>query len=122
MKDRRWCSEKVSTCVHDYLIASHQGDLRKALKRRDRGVCAECGHTALNEGWAADHRVPLWSVPNVVTMAERAFYWGLDNAQTLCIPCHTEKTSREAAERACIRKSTRQSAAQNELEVSPSPR
>lgn len=100
---RTWCSKSISPCVGEYKIAAFQGDMRKALLRRDRGRCADCGLTFRCGQWAADHKIPLWSVPHPVAMKDRHLYWGLENLQTLCGPCHKAKCAREAAERATIR-------------------
>lgn len=48
--------------------------------------------------WQGDHVVPLWSVDRDAEDAMR--YWGLENLQTLCTPCHLDKTAAEAAQRA----------------------
>ena len=101
---RRWCSEATSPCVQNHLIASHQGDLRKVLWKRDRGLCGGCGRQCGRKDWDADHRIPLWSVPEDVTLMERSSYWSLDNAQTLCGACHKAKCADEAKQRAARRK------------------
>jgi 5-methylcytosine-specific restriction endonuclease McrA len=103
---RRWCSVKTSTCVSEYLIASFQGDMRKALKKRDKGRCAVCN--TFNYAWDADHKIPLWSIQDSPTLLEnRSAYWGLQNLQTLCGTCHKDKCKEEAAQRAAIRKSSK---------------
>lgn len=40
---KRWCSQ---ACVDEYLARSSQAGVRKAVARRDRGVCAGCGFQA----------------------------------------------------------------------------
>jgi 5-methylcytosine-specific restriction endonuclease McrA len=45
-----------------------------------------------------DHIVPLIQANGDLQ------YWRLPNLQTLCTPCHTIKTSREATERAAARR------------------
>ena len=37
---RTWCSQK---CVDEYLLVSSPGYIRKAVHRRDKGICAICG-------------------------------------------------------------------------------
>jgi len=109
-------------CVTIYRIANFQGDAISHLRRRDHGVCANCGSTPADRiqnrngrydtGWCADHVVPLWSVDR---NAENAFrYWTLENLQTLCESCHKAKTAREAAERAAIRRAAK-------VSLSPDP-
>jgi 5-methylcytosine-specific restriction protein A len=58
---------------------------RAAIKARDYGLCCKCG--AL--GSVVDHIVPLWKGGSDEP----------ENKQTLCDPCHAEKTAQEAAER-----------------------
>lgn len=103
---RRWCSKKDKPCVKEYLIASFQGDMRQALKKRDKGKCAQCQIS--NFSWDADHIIPLWSIADSLTLLEsRSNFWGLDNLQTLCYNCHKDKSSKEAAQRAAIRKESK---------------
>lgn len=92
--------------------------LRREVFERDRGVCAECGRDCLRlqceawdhlpgdgggiERWAADLLAagfdpagPFWEADHV----EPLWAGGIDsleNVQTLCQPCHAEKTAREA--------------------------
>lgn len=134
-KRRRWHPE----CVTAYRVACFSGDQRRALWKRDRGICAACGvdtrmvmlrWRAIRPAarwadvpnlqpssvpnrrswytpvecrtleWAADHIKPLWSRPAVVPLADRATWWGMENLQTLCDPCHKAKTRAEAGLRA----------------------
>lgn len=46
--------------------------------------------------WHVDHRIPLWSVVHMPAL-QRIEYFKLANLQTLCDPCHKQKTKREAA-------------------------
>ena len=101
---RRWCSEHETNCVLNYLISHRQGHLRKALWKRDRGICCECDRRCSKADWQADHRIPLWSLPETVELHERSKYWGLANGQTLCSECHGKKTKEEAGLRAAIRR------------------
>lgn len=104
---RRWCSESLSSCVRDYFIASHQGKMRQALWKRDRGVCQGCGLKCGRDGWDADHRIPLWSAPEDVGMADRHLYWGLSNLWTQCSACHKAKCALEAKQRAALRRAAK---------------
>lgn len=53
-----------------------------------------------------DHVVPIWKVLLTVPLELRRPYFGPDNLQLLCeVPCHKEKTRREATERAALRRS-----------------
>lgn len=131
---RSWCSDD---CVTEYRVANFQGDARRHLFARDRGICAACGtdpadsmrfvinhnrlglpspdgyrYTPLRRepgAWIADHIVPLWSVDRDAPDAFR--FWTLANLQTLCVPCSNAKTAREAGERAAIRRGVVRAAA-----------
>lgn len=64
---------------------------RNEIKERDCGLCQACaraGRTTV--GSVVDHIEPLWKGGS----DEAA------NKELLCIPCHDEKTAREAKERA----------------------
>ncbi len=111
--------------MESYYLVVSGSYVRGRLWKRDRGVCAQCGldtdsitrrliamdreakraatlelaklgfklkpyRSALYSLWEADHVVPL---------AEGGSY-SLDNIQTLCVPCHKEKTAEQAARKA----------------------
>jgi len=87
---RNWHAE----CAEAYLAAT-PNRIREIVFRRDRGLCAACGHDERLSGeWEADHRVPLIDGGGLE----------LSNVQTLCVPCHRTKTAREAAARARARR------------------
>lgn len=77
-----WCSPKCrNTATTEYFIArGYNSALRRAVKKRDKGVCTKCGCADCE--WNADHILEL--------------RWGgehtLSNLQTLCIECHKVKT------------------------------
>lgn len=50
-----------------------------------------------------DHRVPLWSIAHL-PLDERRPYFGPTNLWLLCPRCHKEKSRREAADRAAVRR------------------
>lgn len=50
-----------------------------------------------------DHQVPLWSVAHLPPDKRRPFF-GPSNLKLRCPDCHKTKTTREAAERAAIRR------------------
>lgn len=64
---------------------------RNRIRDRDCGLCQECKRKGIGRtGTQVDHVTPLWK-------------GGSDedsNKELLCDDCHTEKTAREAAERA----------------------
>ena len=114
---RTFCSDK---CVHDYKICTDPATARKAVFKRDQGVCARCSLdtekllskvisrasksrfgdelmfrfervykfvTANNDSyWENDHIVPV---------AKGGAKLGLKNMQTLCIPCHRNKSVKD---------------------------
>lgn len=82
-------------CHKKYQFAklTHQGALMVAESFQWR--CANCDEKALQGH--ADHKNPLWSAPVPVTAEVREQFWGVDNLQWLCVPCHKTKTRQEAA-------------------------
>jgi len=63
--------------------------LRALAKRRDGWACVQCG--------AGGARLDVDHIKPIRTHPELAF--DLGNLQTLCITCHSEKTSREILRR-----------------------
>lgn len=81
-------------CVEEWSVRNDPKFLRAVVFARDRGVCAGCGLDCLASArpWQADHVEPL----------HRGGSGALDNVQTLCEPCHEEKSAAERrASRAC---------------------
>ena len=126
----RWCGESIlygsgakrgsldrrrrwhPACVATY-EATDPRELRRRVRKRDRGVCAQChldtyalrrsfkgrgmwtrmrekGFVPRQSFWELDHRVPLIDGGT----------HELSNLQTLCVPCHHKKSAREHSERA----------------------
>lgn len=102
-------------CVEEWSLRTVPHFAREVLRDRDHELCAGCGldcsslrrrpgekfdeHRlrvprmfvgAGGHVWEADHIVPL----------HRGGGGGLANLQTLCVPCHREKSAREARVRA----------------------
>ncbi len=75
-------------CVDAYKQASWPQYARRLVYRRDKGRCAACGVTHRKQ-WELDHIVPLIDGGG----------FDLENMQTLCIPCHRQKTAQEASSR-----------------------
>ena len=111
----RWCNEKIGLtktgresksrwhpkCVTEYKMLFHPSTTRREVWRRDKGVCRGCGAVCARKGapkWHMDHIIPLIQAKGELK------YWRLPNLQTLCTPCHSVKTSREATERAVQRR------------------
>lgn len=122
-----WCSDE---CSDAYYILTSSSFLRVKIYARDKGICKKCGldcealerrinmmnnkakpaaKTVLFENgfsirigawcdtgslWDADHIDPL----------NEGGSWELSNVQTLCSPCHKEKTAEQASRRAKQRK------------------
>ena len=130
----RWCGEPIlhgpgpkegkvdarrrwhPACVDTY-NASDPRELRRRVRKRDRGICRECGldtnrlrREVRGRGRAKKLRergfLPrrsLWELDHVVPLIEGGSH-ELDNLQTLCVPCHRKKTAAEARQRAGLRR------------------
>ena len=126
----RWCGERIlyeagpksgdvdrrrrwhPACVEAY-EASDPREVRRRLRKRDRGVCARCrldtyalrrqlrgrGMTRALRERGFKPRQSLWEVDHIVALIDGGGH-DLANLQTLCTPCHKEKTAAEARERA----------------------
>lgn len=108
---RLWCSAE---CVSAYLVQSSQAGFRKAVWKRDRGVCARCHFDT--DAFDRDVLRParkesgfevsillarmagvrcstaLWEADHIVPVCEGGAD-SLENARTLCRPCHLEVTA-----------------------------
>lgn len=111
----RWCNMQIGLtktgrvsksrwhkkCYDVYQEIFHTSVTRRAVWKRDTGKCnvckTQCDRKGIN-GWQMDHIIPLIEANGDIK------YWLLDNLQTLCKPCHKEKTGREATARALLRK------------------
>lgn len=107
-RHRRW----HPACV-DVYNATDPRELRRRVRRRDRGVCALCrvDTYALRRSFAgrgmwarmrAQGFVPrrsLWELDHVLPLIDGGTH-ALSNLQTLCVPCHRAKSAREQRERA----------------------
>jgi hypothetical protein len=112
----RWCGQLIfktdgitlnkranwhPSCVKEYKLLHWPAVTRKAVYRRDKGICKECGHQCSRKGkdvWHLDHKKPL------IESNGDLEYWKLPNLQTLCQPCHYKKTGAEATARAEARR------------------
>lgn len=116
-KRRTWCSRE---CVTLYMVQASPAGFRSAVWDRDEGVCAICEidtdamYTAVLRRreknrdfiyipftdkcrWEADHILPI----------SEGGADSLDNARTLCVPCHrseTKKLRRRLAEKRRVQK------------------
>lgn len=89
-----------SECFEEYKLIYWPKETRKAVFKRDKGICSKCDkeHSSI-KGWELDHIKPL------IESNGNIEYWKLDNIQTLCENCHTQKTSLENSERAFKKRS-----------------
>lgn len=110
-KGRRktWCSKK---CVKEYALRSDPRAVRRALRKRDKGICAECGLDTLAlkrklKGCIEEQRAiiypygytrpkdvkrSLWEAAHIVGVVDGGGACDLDNYKTLCVPCHRKET------------------------------
>ncbi len=107
---RRWHPE----CVELY-NATDPREARRRIRKRDRGVCAECrldtyklrrelrkigrGMTRELRKRGFKPRKSLWELEHSKPLIDAGTHSD-DHLQTLCTPCHTRKTAMEARERA----------------------
>lgn len=105
---RRWHPD----CVDAY-NASDPRELRRQVRKRDRGICRICrvdtnrvrrevqgaGRARKLRELGFQPRRSLWELDHVVPLIDGGGH-GADNLQTLCVPCHRRKTAEEARARA----------------------
>jgi len=105
---RRW----HPACLKTYEM-SDPGVLRRRVQRRDRGRCRACGldTKALSRRVRGRGRVAklralgflprrsLWELDHVIPLIDGGSHEPT-NLQTLCAPCHRQKTAQETRERA----------------------
>lgn len=125
-----FCCEE---CVHHHKLRSNPNYLRRCVLRRDKGICKQCGldaHTLRSQlmrrvrkegivsvyDWSVAHgftgcvslsrrRVfKLWQADHIRPVAQGGGLCGLENIQTLCVPCHRARTAKQATARATTRK------------------
>lgn len=111
----RWCGQLIikddgtlnkranwhKPCVNEYKLIAWPAVTRRAVFRRDKGVCASCGHQCAKKHkdvWHLDHIKPL------IESQGNLEAWKLTNLQTLCQKCHHKKTGEEATARAITRR------------------
>lgn len=105
----RWCGKEVQRpqrtwhkdCKRTWLLHYDAYVQTRFLRERDGGICKAEGCD--QGGYEVDHIKPLWSVRDLPD-EERLPFFGPDNLQLLCGEHHKEKTSREAGERARLKR------------------
>lgn len=73
-------------CADTWTIMNNPADARKAVLKRDRYTCQDCGHQDRFGQFEVDHREPLFEAKG------NPVYWQLPNLVLLCVPCHQVKT------------------------------
>jgi 5-methylcytosine-specific restriction endonuclease McrA len=86
-------------CATEYMIIYHSREARRHVWLRDRGKCKSCGKQCTRRGWDLDHIKPLLEQKGLKENELDWTYYGLDNMQTLCRPCHREKTNKDIKKR-----------------------
>jgi 5-methylcytosine-specific restriction protein A len=104
-----WCGPE---CIAEYLIRGSEQSARRAVWKRDRGVCAVCAYDCGDPTWEADHIIPV---------VEGGGCCGLDNYRTLCPPCHKLDTAELAARLAQRRREAQGRPVQETLDITPDP-
>lgn len=79
------------SCISLWLVCSDPRFARAFLFKRDGGQCARCPTVdpRPDGAWHVDHRVRLRDAPRELA------YWLPSNLDTLCVPCHIDKTAEE---------------------------
>lgn len=82
-KKRKWHSDECKKYALNlfYIVKGDNAVIRENLANRDGGFCFECG--VYDEKWQADHIWPVFKGGGACS---------LDNFQTLCSACHSEKS------------------------------
>lgn len=123
---RTFCSE---WCVHEFKIRTRGSYAKKELYKRDKGVCRFCqtdtkliardlleirielgrgeedrfkrlhGIPASRTVWRRKLGGGLWDMDHVVAVRDGGGECGLAGLQTLCIPCHRERTAKQRRDR-----------------------
>ena len=127
---KTFCSAE---CVHEWKMRSRPSYLKAVVYRRDHGVCGSCGtdtrafaqallarilhsprrRSEIMREWGVPAsrsiklRGPqsgLWDLEHTVPVADGGGLADASQCTTMCIPCHKQKTKREAGERAAARR------------------
>lgn len=116
---RSWCSQ---ACVDEFLMRSSAETMRRHMFRRDKGICVACGcdteklqrvlrlvRFSGSERWRLFRKLgfnegrALWEADHIIEVCNGG-ETHLDNMQTLCVPCHKQKTRKMHADRARARR------------------
>ena len=140
---RTFCS---ALCVHEWKIRTQPQYARKELFQRDKGVCRQCRvdtnrlrldllalrrtslvkwrlkREKLKQQGIPMHRRWLFDVDHVVPVQHGGGCSGLDNLQTLCIPCHLKKTKKQLKQGAKERRRLKAKEPKAKLKKVPKPK
>ena len=100
----RWCNGEIfnddgtknlrrtwhKNCLQPYYLLTRQSHAKRAVKKRDKGICKDCGKFCrYRHEWQLDHEKPL------IEANGNVWYWSLENLATRCVECHKKKTIKE---------------------------
>lgn len=116
----RWCALEVPRgrftfcsewCVHEWRMRTSPAYLRQQVRKRDKGICAQCRVNTLSaflrmkkaRGKSRDEmlahwglktfsRRSLWDADHILPVVEGGGECDLRNLRTLCLRCHREAT------------------------------
>ena len=103
----RWCDNIINDdrgikstraswhpdCSEEYLMYYNSRHIRKYIRKRDYGECAECGE--YDPRFQIDHIRPLYEQKEIPAEYVDWSYWDEKNLQTLCRKCHKIKTKED---------------------------
>ncbi|GAG13619.1 unnamed protein product [marine sediment metagenome] len=74
-------------------IRSDPHTVRMEVRARDNAVCAQCGTQCDGKRYANNAEHIDWEADHIVPISEGGGCCGLDNYQTLCVPCHKKESA-----------------------------
>lgn len=109
--------------MHHWRLRTDPNYVREQVQARDHGRCARCGADTEQQqqelttvpmrkrrAWLQQRGIPWtrrfgrwWDADHILPVAEGGGTCDLTNYQTLCLPCHGQKTAAQAARRAQAR-------------------
>ena len=79
---RRWATDKCQAKVLErfYIVKGDNQIIRKAIYRRDKGICADCSK-----------KTNYWEAHHILAVYKGGGGCELSNFETLCDSCHKDK-------------------------------